>query len=546
MTVTLPPRTLSLAPQRYVTNTGKQSELPEAQGLDLSNLGKAPTIRALKLRGYQQQINDMVARATLTHNCPLVVLPTGAGKTTVAAELARRMAAKGHHVWFVVHRIELAEQAVKRFCKSGLTVGLIAAGHKPDYTAQVQVVMVQTLSRRLASIGNYPKPNYIFVDEAHHATAEQYKRAFAPFPAAKKIGLTATPERADGTGLGDTFDVLLQTVNVCDLIAEGYLIKPLYYAAPADLAGLNTRGGDYSADEVFARVNKPQLYAQVVEKYQLHGRGYKAICFNVNVAHSKATAEAFCGAGIPAVHLDADTSADERKRILAEFASGKYQVLCNVALFTEGFDLPEIGCVVLNRPTQSRPLYHQMVGRGGRPTAGFDEETAEGRLATIAASNKPRFVVIDLGGNLKAHGYWELPIAYSLDASKKSKRQKGAAKDVSPMKECGICGLYAPQQARKCEECHHVYPTLFDRLKTGDFVEGEYGVTPNKEKAEKPVKVKPIDLWPEDCRPHYHKPAKLTDEQLKRVERLAGYSKGWAAVVIKRRGSYQQKVGVTK
>jgi DNA repair protein RadD len=508
----------------------------DKQGVNLNKLGSAP---AIQQRPYQENVINDAARATVRFSRILFCLPTGAGKTTVATGMGLRMVAKGHYIWFGIHRIELAEQAATRFRQAGLTVGLIAAGHKPDYTAQVQVVMVQTLCRRLDALESYPAPTYIFIDEAHHATANQYTQAFSSFPGAKIVGMTATPERADGTGLGEVFEVLLESVSVNDLIADGYLIRPLYYAAPADLVGLNTRGGDYSPEETYLRYNKKQLYDQVVEKYRLHGRGYKAICFCVNVPHSKATAEAFNEAEISAAHLDADTSTDERKRILADYASGKYQVLCNVALFTEGFDLPVIGTVILNRPTQSRPLYQQMVGRGGRPTAGFDEETTEGRLAAIAASDKPRFVVIDLGGNLKEHGYWEQPINYSLNAPKKRKRKKDAPKDASVIKECPNCGLYAQAQARECEECSYTYPTLLDRLKTADFVQAEYGVAaPLAAKVEKPKKV---ELWPEDCRQHYHKPAKLNDEQLRRVEKAAGYKRGWAANVIMRRGAYQQE-----
>ncbi len=527
---------LSTAPYILEVATQNYNENPNNQGLAKNKLGSAP---AIKQRPYQERVINEVARATVRFSRILFCLPTGAGKTTVATGMAMRMVAKGHTVWFAVHRIELAEQAAARFRQAGLTVGLIAAGHKPDYEAQVQVVMVQTLCKRLSTIGNYPAPTYIFIDEAHHATANQYQQAFSPLPTAKIVGMTATPERADGTGLGEVFEVLLQSVSVSDLIALGYLVRPLYYAALVDLAGLHTRGGDYSPEETYQRYNKKQLYDQVVEKYRLHGRGYKAICFNVNVPHSKATAEAFNAEGIPAAHIDADTPTDERKRILAAFAAGKYQVLCNVALLGEGYDLPGIGCVLLNRPTQSRPLYHQMVGRGGRPTAGFEQETTEGRLAAIAESDKPRFVVIDLGGNLKEHGYWEQPITYSLDAPKKSKKKKDAPKDASTLKECPKCGLYAQAQARACEECGHAYPTILDRLKTGDFAQTEYGAAaPVVAKVEKPKK---IDLWPADCRAHYHKPARLSDEQLRRVEKAAGYKFGWAAGVIKRRGAYQQE-----
>lgn len=524
--------TSRLASRSYCESVNKQ-------GISLEGLGNPP---AFELRPYQQTINDLIARATQQYRAILAQAPTGAGKTVLATNLAVRLVAKGLVPWFVAHRIELVKQAAKKFRKAGLTVGFIASGHKPDPHAQIQVVMIQSLTRRLDNLTDYPRPDYVLVDEAHHATADTYQQAFAPFPEAKIIGFTATPERADGTGLGGVFETIIQVVTAGDLIEDGYLVKPRYYCAEADLRGLHLRDGEYIATEAAERYRKKQMYDEVVQKYALHGRGYQTICFCLNVEHSKETAAAFSAAGYPAQHLDAETDSDERERILADFAAGKFRVLCNVALFCEGFDLPEIGCVVLNRPTQSRPLYNQMVGRGARPTAGFDEPTREGRLAAIAASDKPRFVVIDMGGNLKEHGYWEQPITYTLDAPKK-KRRKSAALDVAPIKECQQCGLYVPAQARVCEDCATVFPGLLDRAKSADFVATEFGATGPVAEQPKQV-VKKIDLWPAELRCYYHTPAKLSDEQLKQVEKLAGYAKGWACGVITRRGAYRQGGGV--
>jgi superfamily II DNA or RNA helicase len=523
---------LGVAAQNYNESVNKQGVFSES-------LGNPP---AFELRPYQQTINDLIARATRHYRAVLAQAPTGAGKTVLATDLCARTVAKGFTTWFAAHRIELVNQAAKKFRKAGLSVGFIANGHKPNPQAQVQVVMIQTLARRLDNLADYLKPDYCLIDEAHHATAETYQQAFAPFPEAKIIGFSATPERADGTGLGGVFEAIIQVVTPDSLIEDGWLIKPLYYCAEADLRGLHQRGGEYITTEAAERYRKKQMYDEVVQKYALHGRGYQAICFCLNVEHSKETAEAFTATGYPAQHLDAETDPDERERILADFAAGKFRVLCNVALFTEGFDLPEIGCVIVNRPVGSRSLYHQMAGRGARPTAGLDESTREGRLAAIAASDKPRFIIIDMGGNLKEHGYWEQPITYTLDAPKKQRR-KSAALDVAPIKECQKCGLYVPAQARVCEDCATVFPGLLDRVKSAAFVATEFGATGPI--AEQPKQaVKKIDLWPAELRRYYHTPAKLNGEQLRQVERAAGYKKGWAAGVEKRRGEYWQGGGV--
>jgi DNA repair protein RadD len=216
----------NLAERRYNESVNKQGVLSKS-------LGNPP---AFELRPYQANLNDLIARATLHYRAVLAHAPTGAGKTVLATALGSRMAAKSLTSWFAAHRIELIKQAAKKFRKAGLTVGFIASGHKLNPHAQVQVVMIQTLGKRLNALSEYPKPDFILVDEAHHASAEQYQQAFAPFPKAKIIGFTATPERADGGGLGGVFDTLLQVVTPGDLIADGYLVKPLYYCAEADLA----------------------------------------------------------------------------------------------------------------------------------------------------------------------------------------------------------------------------------------------------------------------------------------------------------------------
>ena len=505
---------------------------------------------ATALRDYQQRIVDDIARATRNHRAILAVLPTGGGKTTVAAELARRMALKGFRIWFLVHRKELLEQGAGRFRKFGLRVGIIAACYTPDSEAEVQVAMVQSLANRLDGITEAQHPHFIFVDEAHRATAGQYTAAFAPFPNAVVIGLTATPERADATGLGETFDLLLNPTTTWDLIRRGFLVQPLYYCAQIDLDSLKTKGDDYDEQAQFERFDKPKLYSEAIEKWEQSGRGYLTVMFCVNVAHSKKSVEAFNARGYRAVHLDADTPKRERTQILDDLSAGKYQIISNVGLLCEGWDLPAIGCVILNRATKSRPLYFQMVGRAARPTAGFDATTDTARVAAVKASSKPRAVVVDMGGNLKTHGYWEAPIEYSLEAPKKKKRKKNAPLDVFGMRECPRCRAYTYTTARVCpdEDCGYVYPSLIDRVVDAVFVEtsfdGAHLLPPPTPELEPVVKIKPIDRWPEHLRQYYRRPAAIPiDSDIDLIEQLAGYKRGWAKSVKARKASYASKKG---
>lgn len=539
-----------MSPDSHYNITTKTPNKQVVKGGSAKSFSPIPTAAAIALRDYQQSIVDAVARATRGSRAILAVLPTGGGKTTVAAELARRMALKGFRVWFLVHRKELLEQAAARFRKWGLRVGIIAAGYVPDPGADVQVAMVQSLQNRLDGITNADHPHFIFVDEAHRATAGQYTAAFEPFPNAVVIGLTATPERADGTGLGETFNLLLNPTTTWDLIRRGFLVQPLYYCAEIELAALTTKGEDYDESSQMERFDKPRLYSEAIQKWRLYGRDYLTVAFCVNVAHSKATAAAFNADGIAAAHLDADTPKREREQILADLAAGKYRVICNVSLLGEGWDLPAVGCVLLNRATKSRPLYFQMVGRAARPTAGFEATTDAERVAAVKTSSKPRAVVIDMGGNLKTHGYWEAPIEYSLEAPKKKKRKKGAPLDVFTLRECPRCRAYTHATARVCpdEDCGYAYPTLIDRAVDAVFVEtqfdGSHLLPPPAPVGEPAVKPKPIDRWPEHLRQYYHKPALIpNDSDIDLVEKLAGYKRGWATSVKARKASYAVKKG---
>lgn len=542
MTVTRPSEIVLLT-KACIKSTTQKTEKQEGQGVEAENstniFAVPPLANSMRLRDYQdiavQQTRRAFARNT-GHNAVQLVLGTGAGKTVIGGEIIRLMIEAGFIAYFVVHRNELLDQAAEALAKFGIEVGIIAAGYKPNPSARCQICMIQTLAGRLDGIDPSRYPDYVVVDESHHATAGQYGDVFKQFPNAKILGLSATPERNDQRGLGDVFDVLLQPVQLQWLIEQGRLVKPLYYAPEIDLSGLHSRGGEFIAAEAVERMGTPVLYKRVTEKYLEYGRSLPAVCFNINRAHSEATAAAFREAGINAIHLDGETPKEVRKQILRDFTAGKYKVLCNVNLFGEGFDAPEIGCVIMNRPTKSRAFWFQAVGRGARPTAGQTLATAEERLAAIAASDKPRFVVIDHGSNLARFGWWEQPITYSLTTSKP--KSKKTALDVAPMKSCKSCGLHTSSQTRICEECATPFPSILDRTKDADFAATEYpGNTPGAI-AEKPKPISKMSLWPKHLQQHYHKPAKMTEDEIRLVQRTAGYAPGWVHMVMERKRAF--------
>lgn len=469
---------------------------------------------SISLRPYQVEAIANTRQILAKQNSIVIVLPTGAGKTTVAAEMICLMVKAGKRVWFGAHLFELVDQARKRFEAFGLTgqVGTIAPNWHYHGDRPVQVAMVQTLARRIEKLPVHQHPDFLFIDESHHSPAGSYQKVFAALPNTKRIGLTATPFRLDGRGLGDDYAELIAPVSAAQLVEQGYLVPARYYGSEADLHGLKSKMGDYDQKELYDRFNKRQLYAGTVKNYRTFADGQKAIVFCVNVEHSLLTVQAFVADGIAAAHLDGTTPSAIRAKILSDFAAGRYQVLSNVALFTEGFDLPELGCVILNRATQSRSLYLQMVGRGLRPSPG-----------------KAQCIVIDQGSNVSAHGFFDDEIAYELNPEPKRKKKKTDALDVCPMKECPSCRLFNKVQARACEECGHEWPASHEKAKETEMVElrreeirvggllvGTRELTPEQaKKTAMPEHLKGRPL------------SELSEPELRAVARLRGYHPRW-------------------
>lgn len=457
---------------------------------------------SITLRPYQlQAIAELRQALAQPASSAVLVLPTGAGKTTVAAELTRLMVARGKRVWFVAHLYELVAQARTRMEAFGLTVGEIASDAYYWAARPVQCCMVQTLSRRIGSIPAHELPDFIFFDEGHHTAAGTYQKVLDAAPLARRIGLTATPYRLDGKALGEWYQSLVEPITIGELMESGHLVRAHYALAEVDLEGLGERGGDYAADQAFKKFNKRQLYAGTVTQYENHALGEKAICFCINVEHSLATVQAFNERGIAAAHLDGATPLAQRRRVLEEFAAGRWQVLSNVALFTEGFDLPNISCVILNRPTKSKALYLQMGGRGLRPSPG-----------------KSRCLVIDMGGNVKAHSFLDTPAEHSLETKKKPRASVG----VRPMKDCKYCGLWWPISARACSGCGADFPVEVAKPQEVTFtvVTDTRQFLPPTVARRKQFKAVPPDL-------ELVSPYDWSAADWERVRVLCGYKRGW-------------------
>jgi DNA repair protein RadD len=381
------------------------------------------------LRPYQKKsIADIRAEFLRGARCVVLASPTASGKTVTFVWLARRIVENGQRVFIVVHRQELVEQTAEALGAVGLAHGVIAAGYLENLDAPVQVCMVQTLFNRLDRLAG---AHFLVIDEAHHALAATWRTIVGAAPNARLLGVTATPERLDGKGLGEVFDALVIGPNVRELIAAGFL-SPFVVFAPErliNLKGVRTTAGDYAIGDLARRMNTETVLTDALDEYRKHLQGRTAIAFCTTVEHSRATARFFRAAGIRAEHLDGDTPRAERQSIIARLETGETSIVSNCGLISEGLDIPSVGGVILLRPTKSLAVYLQQIGRALRPAPGKD-----------------RAVILDHSGNVFKHGLPDLEHAWSLEGRPKKKR--GAL-----VRRCPECGALIPIASRDCPEC---------------------------------------------------------------------------------------------
>lgn len=445
-------------------------------------------------RPYQERgVEAIRARLRAGVRRVLAQLPTGGGKTTVAAMIALGAIGKGKRVLFVAHRSEIVAQAYWRLVESGVPetdCGVVMADGKIPHPktgalvsgvrrgAPVQVGSVQTLARRRP----LPPADVVFIDEAHHAAADTWATLVAHYEAAGAtvVGLTATPERADGLGLRKLFDALVPIATMSELVTAGYLVAPQVFTTPhrPDLSDVKVTRGDYDVAELSRAMRTATLVGDLVDHWKRLAGGRSTVVFAVDTAHSREIVQAFCDAGVTAEHLDGATPKADRAAILARLASGETTVVSNCAVLTEGFDCPRVKCVALARPTKSLSLYLQMVGRGLRP---WQDVSA---------------IILDHAGSALEHGLPQEDREWSLDgrATPRTRRCAGCKAPLSKRaKQCPACGLACaditeaeavvrlcpaegcdavlPRGSRECAVCGAVLPGTEVEVADGELVE---------------------------------------------------------------------------
>lgn len=406
----------------------------------------------MKLRDYQHiAIEDVACSFKMRNDRVLLVSPTGSGKTVMFANIIQRAVNKGSTVFIIVHRVELVGQVSEKLSDAGVEHAFIVRGRTPDPACKVQVCMVQTLVKRFDKYKI--EPDFIVIDEAHHAAAGSWKKVTQRYPNAKVLGVTATPERLDGKGLGDVFQALVRGPEVRDLIDRGFLAKPRYFAPTGfDDTGIRVVAGDYQKQDLEKAVNKSTITGCAVEHYKKLADGKPAVVFCVTVEHAKNVAAQFTANGYKFEVIDGTLSVDERKTLVKRLSNGEISGLCSCEIISEGFDLPAITAAILLRPTQSLSLYLQQVGRTLRP-----------------ASGKENAIIIDHVGNIHRHGLAEIYRDWSLEGAVWRKKRK--ANQVKN-RQCPNC-FCVHEVKPVCPECGHIYKSEQRKLKTidGELVE---------------------------------------------------------------------------
>ena len=443
----------------------------------------------MPLRPYQTELIDNVRDAYRRgYRAPCIVLPCGGGKSVIVAEMAKRTTLNGKQVLFIVHRRELCDQIWKTFYRWGVDMHYCMVG------------MVQTICRRLDKI---PPPALIITDENHHSLAKSYRKIYEYFPNARRIGVTATPVRLDGSGLADVNDTLVIGVSTKWLIDNQFLAPYDYYAPSlVDLTGIRISKGEYDTASVEKLMIRKAVFGSVIEYYKKLADGKQAICYCTSVKHSQEMAKQFNEAGIDAAHIDGETPKPEREHIVEAFREGRIDILCNVDLISEGFDVPDCECAILLRPTQSLTLYIQQSMRCMRYKPG------------------KRAIIIDHVGNYARFGLPDQDRTWTLEGKKKRRKENNEDLNVRQCPQC-FCTFAAKDEngkpVRICPQCGYEFPKQ-ERQEIEQEQETEI------------VRIEgfTLDLQrPEDCQSY---------KELLEYARRHNYKPGWAYYQAKNRG----------
>lgn len=464
----------------------------------------------LALRPYQESIKLAARQSFASGNkAVLIQLATGGGKTVIFADIMGGMARNNKTCMLLVHRVELLNQASRALFKMGIDHSYIASGVKMK-KSNVYVASVGTLVSRIRKGIEIPTPDLLITDEAHHATAGQWRMVSTYFNT-KHLGVTATPIRTDGKGLDEIFQDMISGedhgASMADLIEAGYLSRYQAFSHPKarDFQEVRMKGADYDPKELEEQL-KGIMGSEVIE-YSKHSPGRPAIAFYPTVAMAEMGAEKFRDAGYNFISVDGSMSSTDRKDAINGLASGKYQGLTNCSIISEGTDIPVVDTIIDMQKTKSLSLYLQKMGRGLR-----------------THPDKTHATLIDMVGNIGLHG---LPCdrrEWSLEGIKRRKKKKETEVRIT---QCDQCSNHFETKQRQCPKCGWKIPPGEPReevVLNGELVSVSPEFFAVHDRAVKEQKKK-------------EQREATTEEQLIELGRSRGYRnpEGWAYNIMKSR-----------
>lgn len=405
------------------------------------------------LREYQERAVSQTREAIINgHRKILLVLPTGAGKSFIIAKIISLAVEKGNRVLWLVHRRNLVTQMQETLEKFGVDAGVIMAGVESDTIKRVQIGTYQTYQRRIKLEGGhfFIDADMVIVDEAHRSISKGYLEILEHYSGKVIIGCTATPMRSDGRPMGKVYDKIVDVIGVQELTDNGFLAPARYFCAPVNLDEVRVVRGDYDTKELDKKTNTRKLVGDIVQNWLKNAQNRPTIVFCVTVRHSIHICKEFQKNGVSAIHLDARSTDEERDDAFRQMVNGDATVLCNVALYQEGMDCPNISCVVMARPTKSLGLYRQSCGRGLRISREY-----------------PDCIIMDHGGVVEEHGLLTDEITWTLNGKDKAYKKKKEKEKEEKTVKCPSCNQVF-QGLKACPECGTELKTFGVKVETVD------------------------------------------------------------------------------
>ena len=393
-----------------------------------------------KLRPYQGQlINELYSKINQGYRRIAIVAGTGAGKTVISGQICAQAVAHHCRLLFIVHLDVLVEQTFNKMASFGLECGFIKAGWPENFDAPIQIGSIQTMSKR--SWWQEWPANLVFFDEGHTTVFSQVGQQvmYQTHPQAIHLALTATPYRLGREQLGDHFETLVASPVPSELQRMGFLATMRYYSMPAesqiDLGGVRTVAGDYDERDLKNACDRPELVAKIVSEWQRLCLGKRTIAFCVDIEHARHVSDAFNAAGIPAAVVEGGTPIKERRKLYQALRSGEILVLTSCNVISIGFDEPSVEVGLMLRPTQSKALHQQQIGRVMRISPG---------------TGKTHGLILDQAGNLQRLGFPEDIQEYALPTATEPDTDS-----VPPTKPCPCCGRVVYAFTTDCPDCGH-------------------------------------------------------------------------------------------